>query len=195
MERKKMLPAAETFIAAMRDACAQAPDDRELWERCRELMRPLLADPELRAQAETWPEGSYDGVRADNLLFYEDPDYGFVLNALVKSPQGKAVPHDHGPSWTAYGVLRGKERIQRYDVVTEDDGNTELRESWHEDFESGDIDIVPPWEIHAEQAGDEKTIAFIVRSQKIGTFKQYGYMEGPEPIQIPGPTQLPHDLS
>ncbi len=89
-----MIPAAETFVAEMRKACATL-EGRPRWERCRELLKVLLADPELKRQSKSWPIGGFDGKRVDNLLFYEDPDYGFVMNALIKRPGGRAMIHDH----------------------------------------------------------------------------------------------------
>jgi hypothetical protein len=95
-----MLPAAEKFVAEMRQACAAGLAGRARWERCRDLLQGLLADPEMKRHAQGWPVTGYDGKKVENLLFYEDPDYGFVINALIKRPGGRAMTHDHGPSWT-----------------------------------------------------------------------------------------------
>ena len=59
----------------------------------------------------------------------------------------------------------------------------------------GDVDIVPPWRIHAEYAGDEKSIAVIIRSQRSGTFEQYRYLDDGGKAKFPGPNQVPYDLS
>ena len=91
--------------------------DREttlLWERIADELRVLLGDPELRAHTESWPDTKKGDGPPSNLLFYEDPDYGFVLNVLVKSPGAVTNVHDHGKSWTLYGVLEGGEHIERY---------------------------------------------------------------------------------
>ena len=108
-----MLPAMQEFIDRMRGLCESTGDDAERFEKARPLLRTLLEDPELKERAETWPsrnepeKGYYE-----NLLFYEDPDYGFVLNALIKEPGEDTPIHDHGRMWTVYGVLKGGETVQ-----------------------------------------------------------------------------------
>ena len=189
-----MLPAAEKFVTEMRKACAAGLEGRARWERCRELLKVLIADPEVKRHAQSWPVGGFDGKKVDNLLFYEDPDYGFAMNALIKNPGGRAMIHDHGPAWTIYGVVEGRERIVRYSAKDKADGTVELAESHAVYCDPGDVDIVEPREIHSEFAGDGKSIAFIVRSQRSGTFEQLSY-EGGKPHSFGGPNQVPFDLS
>ena len=188
-----MLPAAERFVAEMRKACAAGLTGRARWERCRELLQDLLADPDLKRHAQAWPIGGFDGKKVDNLLFYEDPDYGFVMNALIKKPGGRAMVHDHGPSWTIYGVLEGRERIVRYSAAEKSDGSVALTETDSRFCDPGDVDIVEPREIHSEFAGETKSIAFIVRSQRSGTFDQLSY-ETAKPSLMRGPNQVPFKL-
>ena len=194
MENLSLLPAVQKFVTDLRTACAEGLEGEARWERCRDLMKVMLADPELKAHAENWPVCGFDGKRVGNLLFYVDPDYGFALNGLIKNAGGRAMVHDHGPSWTVYGVLRGTERIVRFEVA-EENGEKELRESWDVICGPGDIDIVPPGEIHSEFAQDQKSIAFIVRSQKTGTFDQLSFEGGPEGVSHPGPEQIPYELN
>ena len=111
MDREAMLPAVETFVAALREACAAGLEGEARWQRCRDLLSVLLADPELRRHARSWPVGGFDGKKVDNLLFYVDPDYGFALNGLIKNPGGRAMIHDHGPAWTVYGLLEGEDVV------------------------------------------------------------------------------------
>ena len=188
-----MLPAAEKFVAEMRKACASGLEGRARWERCRELLQELIADPELKRQAETWPVGGFDGKKVDNLLFYEGPQYGFAMNALIKNPGGGAMVRDHGPASTMYGVVRGCERIVRYAAKDKGDGTVELEEVASAIRGPGEVDIVEPREIHSEFAGDEKSVAFIVRSQRSGTFDQLSY-EGGKPNALRGPNQVPYQL-
>ena len=88
--------------------------------------------------------GGFDGKKVDNLLFYEDPDYGFVMNALIKNPGGRAMVHDHGPAWTIYGVVEGRERIVRYAASGKGDGSVDLKETDSKFCNPGDVDIVEP---------------------------------------------------
>ncbi len=190
-----MLPAVEEFVTALRAACAAGLAGEARWRRCGDLLAALLGDPALRAHAQDWPVGGFDGRRADNLLFYEDPDYGFALNGLIKKPGGRAQIHDHGPAWTVYGLLEGRERIVRFGVVTGQDGARRLEETMSTECGPGDVDIVRPHEIHSEYAGETRTVAFIVRSQRTGTFPQMGYENGVDGERIAGPNQVPYDLA
>jgi len=191
-----MFAAAETFIAEMRRAFADGVPEPDRWERCRELLKELIADPELKAAAKGWPVTGYnpETQRVQNLLFYEDPDYGFVINGLIKNPGGSAMIHDHGPAWTIYGVLAGSERIVHFETEPAGDDKVAIGESRAEICRPGDVDVVRPWLIHSEYAGDEKSIAVIVRSQRSGTFEQYRYLDDGSRVPFGGPEQVPYAL-
>ena len=75
----------------------------------------MLAAPSVVAHSKQWP-----WTPGQNLLLYEDPDYNFVINATVRKPGTKGAIHDHGHSWTLYGLIDGTERIERYTRL--DDG-------------------------------------------------------------------------
>lgn len=192
-----MLPAVEKFVAEMRKLFEDGVPETERWERCRALLKEVIADPAVREHAQGWPITGFNPEtdRVQNLLFYEDPDYGFVINALIKKPGGYAMIHDHGPSWTIYGVLQGEERIVHYDAAARADGKFDIAERHAEICRSGDVDVVPPKLIHSEYAGDEKSIAVIVRSQRSGTFDQFRYLENGAQVVIRGPEQVPYALS
>ena len=107
-------------------------------------------------------------VKPGNLLFYEDPDYGFVLNALIKAPGLKTSVHDHGRSWTLYGVLEGGETVMRLDRI--DDGlqvpeMADIREAGSHEVVPGYIDFRAPWEIHQEHNSNQRTV---VSSSAVG---------------------------
>ena len=154
----------------------------------------MVRDPEVRKHAQTWPVCIFENKKVENLLFYEDPDYGFVINGLIKPPGGRAAIHDHGPSWTIYAVLEGRERIVRYAAKDTAGGTVELQEIAADFYESGDVDLVEPRVIHSEFAGERKSIAVIVRSQRSGTFEQLSY-DSARPTVFGGPNQVPFDLS
>lgn len=197
--RDEMLPAAETFVSRVRDLFAQGLDEREIWSKACDYLRELLADDGLKRHAKTWPDSLSVEGKPGNLLFYEDPDYGFVLNALIKAPNLTTSVHDHGKSWTLYGVLEGGESVTRFKRT--DDGPqvpkaATLEEAGSHDVVPGYIDFVPPWEIHQETNTDQRTIGFIVRSQRSGTFVQNRFNpENGAVDQYDGPVQLPYALS
>lgn len=198
------LSAARRFIAAIRQLHADEPDVDRRWEKMGSLLSELLADPGVKAQSEKWPDCDQGGLtapegaqRAQNLLLYEDPDHGFVINGLVKAPGTRTSIHDHAHNWTLYGVLDGRETIERYERL--DDGSkpdyAEVRKTENAEVEPGKIDLVRPWQIHAEQSGEDRTVAIIVRAEKPGSFLQGRY--DPETCkywQGYGPTQIPFEF-
>ncbi|MGB0632165.1 MAG: hypothetical protein ACPGRZ_15855 [Alphaproteobacteria bacterium] len=200
-----MLPALETFIAEFRALYAEDLDDLERFEKGRPLLETLLADPDLKQRAETWPSRN-DPAKGhyENLLFYEDPDYGFVLNALIKQP-GEATPiHDHGDVLTVYGVLSGGETVKRYRRVDKGAGQggdpgadegIELELIGEHRVSPGYIDFVPPGDIHVEHNGPHRTIGLILRNGNVGKNLQSWYDEAAGTrIRRYGPSQVAHEL-
>ncbi|MDA1325322.1 MAG: hypothetical protein O3C34_11290 [Proteobacteria bacterium] len=195
----RLMAPARQFVDQVRALFADGLEESVLWGRIGEELRTLLAAPELRAHTGTWPDTKVGNGPPSNLLFYEDPDYGFVMNALVKSPGSVTFVHDHGLSWTLYGVLAGGEHIERYTRTDDnpvDTGPAELKHVDAFDVSPGFVDVVPPWQIHQEMNGADRTIGFIVRSRRSGTFPQYRYnRESGEIMKSGGPTQIPFALS
>jgi predicted metal-dependent enzyme (double-stranded beta helix superfamily) len=189
--------AVTKFIAAARQLCAEEPDPATRWQKMTPLLQDLLAEPSVREQSKYWPDCSQTGERAENLLFYEDPDYKFVINGLIKAPHSRTQIHDHAHNWTLYGVLDGTETIERYERVDDRSKSdyAELRKSVNVKVGAGKIDLVPPYEIHAEESGDERTVAIIVRAEKAGGFLQGRYDPATNKYwQGYGPKQLPYEL-
>jgi len=195
MENAKR-PAFDTFIGALRSVWAVDSDDRRRMERAKTLLEQLLKDEGLRADSAHWP--STEGYK--NLLLYVDPDYKFVVNAVVRAPNRIGSVHDHADTWVLYGILDGSESLERYDRC--DDGSrpgyAELRMSSVTTGTRGKVDLVPPHAIHAEQGGPSRSVAIIVRTQPLGegTVLQRTY----EPkantvIERYGPTQIPYELT
>jgi len=181
------------FIASTRKLFAEEKDLGRRWGKLAPLLRELLADPQIQESSRQWPECAHK-ERAENLLFYEDPDFGFVVNGLTKAPHTRTQIHDHAHNWTLYGVLDGTETIMRYERV--DDGSkpdyAEIRGVSKLRAGPGEVDLVQPYEIHAEASGEERTVAIIVRAEKAGGFLQgrydpvsKKYWQGYGPIQIP----------
>lgn len=191
------LAAFQTFIDRMRAHCAREADIERRYRGAVPLLDSLLADPDLRERSAAWvaPNEPERGIYR-NLLFYEDPDYGFVVNALVKEPRHQTPIHDHGPIWTLYGVLDGAERVARY--RRRDDGKGEradlelLDDHW---VRPGFIDVVPPFDIHVEYNGDHRTVGVIVRSGNVGRTPQswFDAADGRITRRL-GPDQVPHEL-
>jgi predicted metal-dependent enzyme (double-stranded beta helix superfamily) len=189
--------AFKKFIGCARQLHAEEENPAKRWEKMTSLLQELLADLSLKEQAKSWPPCSQGGDRAENLIFYEDPEYKFVINGLVKSPKTRTQVHDHAHNWTLYGVLDGTETIERYERL--DDGSkpdyAEVRQTVNVKVGPGKIDLVPPYQVHAEESGEERTVAIIVRAEKAGGFLQGRYdPKNNRYWQGYGPKQIPYEL-
>lgn len=197
--------ALDQFIAEARELFARESDPETRWELLAPVLAKLLADPDVVEASKSWPECIVRDGRAENLIFYEDPDFGFVVNGLVKDEarrvhdQANEVVrlHDHAHLYTLYGVLDGHERVDR--AVRLDDRSrpdyAEVKMTSSAEVGPGEIDLVKPYEIHREVTVGERTVAIIIRSQKGGTFNQGRY----EPStgrywESLGPRQTPWEM-
>jgi predicted metal-dependent enzyme (double-stranded beta helix superfamily) len=189
--------ALQKFIQSTRQLFAEEKDPAKRWESMSPLLEELLADNSIKEQSKTWPDCSQGSERAENLLFYEDPDYKFVINGLIKAAKTRTQIHDHAHNWTLYGVLDGTESIERYERI--DDGSkpdyAKIRQTVNVEVGPGKIDLVPPYQIHAEESGHERTVAIIVRAEKAGGFLQGRYDPKTNRYwQGYGPKQIPYEL-
>ena len=84
----------------------------------------------------------------------------------------------------------------RYERI--DDGSRpdycEVRSISNSECGPGEIDLVRPWEVHAEASIGQRVVALIARSEKSGDFLQGRYVpekniywQGYGPIQVPTP--------
>ena len=190
------LPVVRQFIDQAKSVYAGCASIEDRMTGIRPLLAALLEDPSLKAASATWPNlNDWANERIANLLFYEDPQYGFVLNALVKEAGEKTPVHDHGHTWVLYGVLCGGETVFRYRRTDDGrSGQAMLEPQDQREVTPGYIDVVPPFEIHAEQCGSERTIGLIFRTQRVGTYMQNWYDPGGAVRKHPGPEQVPYDL-
>src|SRR5579859_5642920 len=85
------LPAFAKFIADLRAVWADEGEDARRMERAKPLLETFVMDQDLKAHATQWP--STEGLK--NLLLYVDPDYGFVVNGVVRAPGRTGSVHDH----------------------------------------------------------------------------------------------------
>ena len=194
--------ALERFIGKTRALFARETDPEKRWTALAPILAELLADPDVREASKSWPDCVPADGRAENLLFYEDPDYGFAINGLTKGAArqgggGRARIHDHAHIYTLYGVLDGHERIERYERLDDRSrpGYAEIRKTSDVLVGPGEIDLVRPHEIHIEVTVGERAVAVIVRSQKGGGFNQGRYNpEKNEYYESLGPRQTPVEM-
>jgi predicted metal-dependent enzyme (double-stranded beta helix superfamily) len=189
------LPVFDKFIADLRAIWAAEADDGRRMAKAKPHLERLVMDPALKAHSAQWP--STEGRK--NLLLYVDPDYHFVINGVVRVPGRTGSVHDHADAWVLYGVLDGTESLERFDRV--DDGNcpgyAEVKLASVTTGSQGKVDLVPPRAIHAEQGGPTRSVAVIVRSQKLGegTVLQHRYDRATNTVvEQYGPTQIPYEL-
>src|SRR5580700_3281255 len=185
----------ETFITQLRVIWEADGDNQRRMEKAKPLLEALVKDADLKAHSARWP--STEGHK--NLLLHVDPQYNFVINAVVRMPGRLGGVHDHADAWVLYGVLDGTESLERYEGI--DDGSragyAEVRLASVTTGAQGKVDLVPPHAIHAEQGGPTRSVAIIVRSQRLGegTILQRAYdPKGKTVIERFGPTQVPYAL-
>lgn len=189
------LPVLDKFIVDLRTIWAEDSENERRMAKAKPLLEQLLKDATLKAHSAGWP--STEGRK--NLLLYVDPDHHFVINAVVRMPGRTGSVHDHADAWVLYGVLDGSESLERFERV--DDGSrsgyAEVRLSSVTTGTQGKVDLVPPHSIHAEQGGPTRSVAIIVRSQRLGEGtilqRRYDAMANTVVEQY-GPTQIPFEV-
>ncbi|MGN6735975.1 MAG: hypothetical protein ACTHMB_29020 [Candidatus Binatia bacterium] len=195
MSAANRLPVFEKFIQDLRATWTEVPDVEQRMKKGQKLLEELVKDSTLLEVAKSWP--STEGRK--NLLFYEDPDYGFAINGVVRVPGRKGSIHDHAHSWTAYGLLDGTESLERYRRL--DDGSKEgyakLALESVTEGKPGKVDLVPPFDAHAEQGGPTRSVAVILRSERVsGKVLQGSYDREANTVRrIDGPTNIPYEIT
>jgi|SRR6516165_10824971 len=189
------LPVFENFVADLRAIWAAENDNQRRMERAKPLLERLVMDQGLKAHSALWP--STEGYK--NLLLYVDPQYHFAINAVVRAPGRTGSVHDHADAWVLYGVLDGSESLERYERIDDGmrDGHAELRLVSVTTGTQGKVDLVPPHAIHSEQGGPTRSVAIIVRSQRLGegTILQRAYDPTAQTVvERFGPTQVSYPL-
>ena len=189
------LPVLDKFIVDLRTIWAGDSENERRMAKAKPLLEQLVKDATLKAHSAGWP--STEGRK--NLLLYVDPDHHFVINAVVRMPGRTGSVHDHADAWVLYGVLDGSESLERFERV--DDGSrsgyAEVRLSSVTTGTQGKVDLVPPHSIHAEQVGPTRSVAIIVRNQRLGegTVLQRRYdAKAKTVVEQYGPTQIPFDV-
>ena len=193
METKRNQAFAK-FIQDLRTTWAEVPEMEARMKRGQKLLEELVRDDSLRQASQSWP--STEGRK--NLLLHEDAEYGFAVNAVVRVPGRKGSIHDHAHAWTAYGILDGTESLERFRRI--DDGSKEgyakLELESVTEGNPGKVDLVPPFDIHAEQGGPTRSVAIILRSERVaGKVLQGSYdRENNKYRRIDGPTNVAYEI-
>jgi predicted metal-dependent enzyme (double-stranded beta helix superfamily) len=195
MSNAKPIPAFERFIEDLRAAWTELPDMEARMKKGQKLLEELVKDPAMREASKSWP--STEGRK--NLLFHDDPECSFAINGVVRMPGRKGSIHDHAHAWTAYGVLDGSESLERFRRVDDrrKEGYAELELESITQGNAGKVDLVPPFDIHAEQGGPTRSVAIILRSERVaGKVLQGSYdREKNTYRQIDGPTNIPYEIT
>lgn len=194
--------ALDRFVARTRELFARETEPEARWAPIDPILADLLADRAVLEASKSWPECVFRDGRAENLIFYEDPDYkvsvhGLVVNAAGLDGNKRSLIHDHAHIYTLYGVLDRHQMIERYERV--DDRSkpdyAEIRRTSESVCGPGQIDLVRPYEVHSEMSTGERAVAVIIRSEKNGSFNQGRYL--PETngyYESLGPRQTPMEM-
>ena len=185
----------ERFVTDLPAIWQAESDNQRRMEQAKPLLERLVLDPGLKAHSSRWP--STEGYK--NLLLHVDPQHHFAINAVVRMPGRVGGVHDHADAWVLYGVLDGSESLERYERIGDGSraGYAEVRLASVTTGTQGKVDLVAPHAIHAEQGGPTRSVAIIVRSQRLGegTILQRTYdPKAKTVIERFGPTQVPYGL-
>ena len=163
------VPAFAEFIDAMRAHFAKGLPETEQWESVGGLLKTLCGDEEMRAASRGW-----EAKVGREYILHHDPDFDFFVGALVREPNHRAGVHDHGPTWTVYGVLDGDEITHLYERLDDqsDPSHAELKLVDKYDAPTGHVDIVRPHIPHAEWGNGDRSVAITVRTTKPGGYDQ-----------------------
>jgi len=161
--------AFDRFIGDMRALFAATPPEQALWEGVRDLVKVLCADEAMRAASRHW-----EAKKGREYILHEDEEHGFFVGALVREPHHRAGVHDHGSTWTIYGVLDGDERTHIYDRLDDGSvsGQARLKLTRHYDAPAGHVDMVPPYVVHCEWGMGERSVAITVRDSNPNSHDQ-----------------------
>jgi predicted metal-dependent enzyme (double-stranded beta helix superfamily) len=186
----------EKFIEGLRAIWDCETDNQRRMERAKPLLEALVKDGGLKAHSAQWP--STEGHK--NLLLYVDPERHFAVNAVVRTPGRIGGVHDHADAWVLYGVLDGTESLERYERIDDGSapGHADVRLVSVTTGRQGKVDLVAPRAIHAEQGGPTRSVAVILRSQRLGegTVLQRAYdPKAKTVVERFGPTQVPYELT
>lgn len=189
------LPAFQRLIDDLRSAFSGARGDTAAaMGETRRILERALNDDSLHNHCRTWP--STEGHK--NLLLYEDLDHGFVINAVVRTEERNRGIHDHAHAWTAYGLLDGVEELAHYRRLDDGakEGYAKIERVSAAKAGRGTVAVVPPFGIHSENGGRERSVALIVRSERlVGKCLQGRYKPDTNATyQGEGPTQVPFDI-
>jgi predicted metal-dependent enzyme (double-stranded beta helix superfamily) len=194
MSVNQHLAAFESFIHEERAFCPANPDTVTRMKYFKILLEGSMSDPTLREHSKSWP--STEGHK--NSRLYEDRDYDFVVNAVVRTPGRDGRVHGHAHAWTAYGVLDGTERLERYRRI--DNGKRAnyalIQLASISEGQGGKVDLLAPFAIHSEKRGAERSVAVIVRSERLVGKVLPGRYDGKTDKyhQSDGPTQVPFEV-
>ena len=156
--------ALSDFIAQTHAIWARESDMKSRMEQTQVLLTALVRNPAIQDSAKNWP--STEGHK--NLLLHTDDTYGFIINAVVREPNRKGSVHDHSQAWVLYGLVEGTESLERYERIDDRsrDDFAQVRMTSVSVGSPGKVDLVPPFDIHAEQGGPTRSVAIILRSTK-----------------------------
>ena len=163
------IPAFNILINNMRTHFAKNLPEKIQWEGVRELVKTLCANETMRNASRSWI-----AKKGREYVLHIDEEYDFFVGALVREPHHRAGIHDHGPSWTIYGVLDGVEMPHIYKSIDDpnDPHKTKLEIKNKYNAPTGHGDIVPPHVIHCEWGMSERSVAITVRTANPNTYDQ-----------------------
>ena len=191
------LPVFDKFIADLRAIWAAEADDQRRMEKAKPLLERLVMDADAESRIRQAGRRPKAARICCSMSIRTTPSSS---TRVVRVPGRTGSVHDHADAWVLYGVLDGTESLERFERVDDGSrpGHAEVKLASVTTGSQGKVDLVAPRAIHAEQGGPTRSVAIIVRSQKLGegTVLQHQYDRVANTvIERYGPTQIPYDLA
>jgi predicted metal-dependent enzyme (double-stranded beta helix superfamily) len=180
------------YAQALRALLATGRPAEELLPQFGAALEPLLTHRTLLRERYDLPRpGEYGSY-----LLYEDPDYHFVITALVHRPGHRGQVHNH-QVWVVYGNYEQEEIIRQFERV--DDGtrpdHAELRLTREWQARPGDVHWTLGDAIHVEENHlDVPSVSFVIREHNLGDHLQERFdLATGRVTRRPGVKALPWD--
>ena len=162
-------PAFNQFVEDLRVHYGKKLPEKEHWEGVHDLLKILISDQELCNASKAW-----EAKKGREYILHHDQIYDFFVGGLVREKKHVASVHDHGPTWTVYGVLDGDEITHLYERLDKGEkpgyGKVKLLQKY--EVPAGHVDIVPPHIPHAENGNSPRSVDITVRTTKPGSYDQ-----------------------
>ena len=163
-------------VIVLTDAAARSAEPAKIVKALTGGLQGLLAGP---LELPDWLlETQAEGHARREL--YRSREHGYEVVAITWAPGQDSTVHDHGDTWGAEAVLRGRLEVIDYRVRGQQRALSQLRECGrHELAPGGVIGLLPPQDLHQcrNPSADEIAVSLHVYGRHLQHVKRYTRVE------------------